>query len=152
MDSVSYTHLDVYKRQDSFYIANPEGSDARRRYYYASAVPLTIADGKTFISIPYGDSLNLYVPYKNRQLRGTPIDITVTDERLGPGVIRATATVNILSALKPGNYRLRFNAVERYRYDTLQGTNGESNFYDIFRNVFPDTNGKMCIRDSHKSN
>ena len=126
---------------DSFYIANPEGSDARRRYYYASAVPLTIADGKTFISIPYGDSVNLYNPFKNRQLRGTPIDITVTDERLGQGVIRSTAIVNILSPLKPGNYRLRFNAVERYRYDTLQGTNGESNFYDIFRNVFPDTNG-----------
>lgn len=126
---------------DSFYIANPIGSDARRRYYYASAVPLTIADGKTFISIPYGDSLNLYRPFNNRLLRGSPMEITVTDERLGAGVVRATATVNIISSLKPGNYRLRFNAIERYRNDTLQGSNGESNFYDIFRNVFPDSNG-----------
>lgn len=126
---------------DSFYIANPIGSDARRRYYYASAVPLTIADGKTFISIPYGDSLNLYRPFNNRLLRGSPMEITVTDERLGAGVVRATATVNIISSLKPGNYRLRFNAIERYRKDTLQGSNGESNFYDIFRDVFPDSNG-----------
>jgi hypothetical protein len=126
---------------DSFYIANPIGSDARRRYYYASAVPLTIADGKTFISIPYGDSLNLYRPFNNRLLRGSPMEITVTDERLGAGVVRATATVNIISSLKPGNYRLRFNAIERYRNDTLQGSNGETNFYDIFRNVFPDSNG-----------
>ncbi len=126
---------------DSFYIANPVDADARRRYYYASAVPLTIADGKTFISIPYGDSINLYNPFNNRLLRGTPVQISVTDERISPGVNRATATVNILSSLKPGNYRLRFNAVERYRYDTLQGSNGESNFYDIFRDVYPDTNG-----------
>ena len=126
---------------DSFYIANPIDSDARRRYYYAGAVPLTIADGKTFISIPYGDSVNLYNPFNNRLLRGTPVQISVTDERISPGVNRATATVNILSSLKPGNYRIRFNAVERYRNDTLQGSNGESNFYDIFRAVYPDTNG-----------
>jgi len=126
---------------DSFYVANPIDADARRRYYYASAVPLTIADGKTFISIPYGDSINLYNPFSNRLLRGTPIQVSVTDERISPGVNRATATVNIISSLKPGNYRLRFNAVERYRNDTLQGNNGESNFYDIFRDVYPDTNG-----------
>lgn len=126
---------------DSFYLANPVDADARKRYYYAASVPQTIADGKTYISIPYGDSVNLYVPYANRQKSGTPLEVNVADEVISPGVIRSTATVNIISALGPGNYRIRFNAVERYRQQEQQGTNGETNFYDIFRDVYPDTNG-----------
>jgi hypothetical protein len=126
---------------DSFYISNPIDSDARRRYYYAGAVPLTIADGKTFVTIPYGDSTNLYTPYYSRLRRGTPLQMTVTEEVVTPGVRRATATVNVLSAMRPGQYKLRFNAVERYKNATQQGTNGETNFYDIFRDVYPDTNG-----------
>lgn len=126
---------------DSFYLANPVDADARRRYYYAGAVPLTFADGKTIVSLPYGDSANLYRPYFNRLSKGTPVRLTVTDERIGASTIRSKAVINTISATGPGNYRLRFNAVERYRMDSLQGSNSETDFYDIFRDVFPDTNG-----------
>ncbi len=126
---------------DSFYFANPVQTDARKRFYFVNSVPYTLADGKLQVSIPYGDSTNLYSPFRRRYDVGSPLQISVVNEDLGSGQIRATATITIATPLKPGDYRLRFNAVERYRYDTLQGSNGESNFYDIFRAVYPDTNG-----------
>ncbi len=133
--------------RDTFYNANPVQSNARSRYYYNYAVPQTIADGKLPVSIPYGDSLNLYTPFVTRLSVGTPFSITVTDENVTDDSIRATVNINIISTVPAGNYRLRINAVERYvkdtipGYDTLYGTNGEKNFYDIFRAMYPDTNG-----------
>lgn len=125
---------------DSFYIQNPQQSDERSRYYFLSAVPTTFADGKIVVPIPYGDSANLYTPYLTRLSKGTPVSMSVTDERVG-STINTTIDVNIISALPPGNYRLRINAVERYILRLGQGTNGENQFYDVFRAFYPDSNG-----------
>ncbi len=116
-------------------------ADARRRYYYISAVPTTFADGQLPVSIPYGDSTNLYIPYYNRISRGTPVNITVVDEKVSSDSIKATVNVNFLSAPQAGNYVLRINAVERYINKDNQGSNGETQFYDVFRAAYPDTNG-----------
>ncbi len=126
---------------DSFYIQNPVQADARMRYYYISAVPTTFADGKLPVSIPYGDSTNLYNPYYSRMRIGTPFNITVVDENVSDDSIRATVNVSVASAVPAGNFVLRINAVERYVNLEGQGTNGETNFYDIFRATYPDTNG-----------
>ncbi|MEO8447322.1 MAG: T9SS type A sorting domain-containing protein [bacterium] len=130
-------HLGILGR-DTFYLANPEQADARRRYYYVSSVPTTFADGLYPVSIPYGDSLNLYGPYFRRLSKGSPLTMTVTDERISGDSIRATIDLNIISSPPQGNYKLRINAVERNVNDT-QGL--FVNFYDIFRAAYPDTNG-----------
>ncbi len=126
---------------DSFYFANPEQSDARRRYYYINGVPTSLFDGKLLISIPYGDTGNLYVPYRSRLSKGTPLSMTVMDERVKGDSIRTTINVNIISPLPAGNYKLRINAVERLITDSVKASNGETNFYDVFRASYPDTNG-----------
>lgn len=126
---------------DSFYFSNTSQVDARSRYYFISSIPTTIADGKLFVSIPYGDSVNLYNPYLTRLSAGTPVSMNVIDERVSGDSIKTTISLNIISHVPPGNYKLRINAVERYVYDTLQGTNGETQFYDVFRQAYPDTNG-----------
>ena len=126
---------------DSFYIQNPAQADARMRYYYISAVPTTFADGKLPVSIPYGDSTNLYNPYYSRMRKGTPFYVTVADENVSDDSVKATINVNVVSAAPAGNYVLRINAVERHVNLEGQGTNGETNFYDIFRAAYPDTNG-----------
>lgn len=126
---------------DTFYIANPEQSDARRRYYFVSAVPTTLVDGKLTVSIPYGDSTNLYSPYFKRRSKGTPVSMSVSDQRINGDSIRSTINVNIVSPVPAGDYRLRIMAVERYVYDSLQGYFGQVDFYDIFRAAYPDTNG-----------
>lgn len=122
---------------DSFYIQNPVQADARMRYYYISAVPTTFADGKLPVSIPYGDSTNLYNPYYSRMRIGTPVNLTVVDENVSDDSIRTTVNVTVASAVPAGNYVLRINAVERYVNLEGQGTNGETNFYDIFRATYP---------------
>lgn len=133
---------------DTFYVLNPEQNDARRRYNYVNAVPTTIADGRTNVSIPYGDSINLYNPYFSRLNKGTPVSINVIDERVSADSIKTTINVNIISAVPAGNYKLRINAVQRFVLDTTRagpnsrfGTNGERNFYDVFCAMYPDTNG-----------
>lgn len=125
--------------RDTFYAANPQQNSERSRYYYNPSFPTTIFDGKLFASIPYGDSLNIYAPYFKRLSLGTPLSMSVTDERVSGDSIKTTITVNILSAIPAGNYRLRINAVERYIQDTA--LNGETNFYDVFRRFYPDSAG-----------
>ena len=127
--------------RDTFYSANPQQNSERSRYYYGQSFPTTIIDGRLFAVIPYGDSLNLYGPYFNRLNKGSPLSMSVSDERVNGDSIRTTVNVNILITLQQGNYRLRINAVERYIRDTISASNGETNFYDVFRRLYPDSNG-----------
>jgi len=131
--------------RDTFYAANPQHNDERSRYYFKPGFPTTIIDGKLFASIPYGDSANLYAPFLKRLSTGTPVSMSVTDERLKGDSIKTTININIASSVKPGNYRLRVNAVERYIRDTA--SNGETNFYDVFRKFYPDSNGFQISTD-----
>ena len=124
---------------DSFYLQNPVQNQIRWRYYYNQSVPYTIADGRNKVLIPYGDSSNLYTPYYQRLNYGTPVNITVQDENAGEDSVRALINVNISSSLQQGNYRLRINAVERYIQSTA--ANGETNFFDVFREFYPDSSG-----------
>ena len=126
---------------DSFYIQNPVQNTARSNYYYISAVPNTFADGKIFVNTPYGDSTNLYIPYQTRLNTGTPVNISVTETNVTDDSVTALIDINVLSAMPGNNYVLKINAVQAfYRSDSV-GTNGESRFYNIFRAVYPDTNG-----------
>lgn len=125
---------------DSFYVQNPEQNRQRAGFYFVQSYPTTIADGKFRVQIPYGDSSNLYTPYLSRLNTGTPLEINVNDERIEGDSIKSTITVNIVSAVLPGNYRLRVNAVERYVYSN-SASNGETNFYDVFRRFYTDSAG-----------
>lgn len=127
--------------RDTFYSANPQQNSERSRYYYGQSFPTTIIDGRLIAVIPYGDSLNLYGPYFKRLNLGSPLSMSVTDERVNGDSVKTTVNVNILSSLQPGNYRLRINAVERHIVDSATASNGEINFYDVFRRFYPDSNG-----------
>ncbi|MDQ3019491.1 MAG: T9SS type A sorting domain-containing protein [Bacteroidota bacterium] len=126
---------------DSFYLQNPQQQDARRNYYYVTSVPTTFADGKLPVSIPYGDSANLYSPYFKRLSVGTPVSMNVTDEIVSGDSMKTTIDLNIISFIQPGNYKLRINAIERRITRPNQGTNGETDFFDVFRAFYPDSNG-----------
>lgn len=126
---------------DSFYIQNPVQNTARSNYYYISAVPNTFADGKIFVTTPYGDSLNLYTPYATRLNTGTPVSLTVSETNVTDDSVTAVIDINILSQLQGNNYVLKINAVQGFYQSDTYGTNGETRFYNIFRAVYPDTNG-----------
>lgn len=126
---------------DPMYLANTVQCSNRVRYYSVSGVPDGDMDGTYIHIFPYSPpEIQFGNPYYTRLNKGTPLALHVTDTRIAGDTIKCDINLNIISPLSAGNYRLRVNAVERVRNYT-GGTNGETTFRDIFRRMFPDTNG-----------
>jgi hypothetical protein len=126
---------------DPMYLANTVECSNRIRYYSVSGVPDGDMDGTYLHIFPYSPAETQFgVPYYTRLNKGTPLGIHVTDSRIAGDTIKSDITINVISPLSAGNYRLRVCAVERIR-SYSGGTNGETSFKDIFRKMYPDTNG-----------
>ncbi|CAN5672149.1 hypothetical protein BH10BAC5_BH10BAC5_14790 [soil metagenome] len=126
---------------DSFYVSDSAQINKRNSYYNIAAVPTVILDGVRYIEQPFTGN-NLDNPIAERRSAGTPVIITVNDARIGTDSISSTITLNIVSPVRYANYKMKVNAIERRRsYQTAPGTNGETQFYDIFRHAYPDING-----------
>ena len=126
---------------DPMYLANTVECSNRIRYYSVSGVPDGDMDGTYLHIFPYSPpDIQFAVPFYTRLNKGTPVGIHVTDSRIAGDSIKSDITLNIISPLSAGNYRLRVCAVERIR-SYSGGTNGETSFKDIFRKMYPDTNG-----------
>jgi hypothetical protein len=125
---------------DPMFLANVSQNRNRIQYYGVSGVPDGNFDGTFLHVFPYSPETQLSNPYYSRLSKGTPLSLTVTDTRIAGDTIKASITLNILSPLMAGNYRLRINAIERTR-TYIGGSNGETVFKDIFRKMYPDSNG-----------
>ncbi|MGA9115672.1 MAG: hypothetical protein WB626_02745 [Bacteroidota bacterium] len=127
---------------DPMYGYNPTQSYDRRYYYGVSTVPHVIMDGIVNPSYPYTTGSSLPGAYNPRVGVGTPFALSVTDERIPGDSIRATVTVTVLSPPRAGDYRLRVEAVERHvSYQNPPGSNGETDFFDVFRRSYPSSTG-----------
>ncbi len=128
---------------DPMYGANIPQQRVRTQYNAISAVPTLTVDGVHNQVSGYTTLSNLLTPFNNRRALASPIGLTVTDTRLAGDTIKATITINVVSALPSGvNYKLRINAIERkITYTTPPGSNGETIFYDVFRRAYPSTDG-----------
>ncbi|MCX6156757.1 MAG: T9SS type A sorting domain-containing protein [Ignavibacteriae bacterium] len=133
-------HLNFPSPGDPMYLANTVQNLARQNYYAVTGIPVAFADGVTQFG---GYTLaSLPVPYNERLSKGSPMDLTVTDTRVAGDSIKANITMNIYSTLPAGTYYLRVEAVERHiHYATPPGSNGEMEFYDVFRRAYPTTDG-----------
>ena len=126
---------------DPMYLANSVQCSNRVRYYGVGGVPDGNMDGTYLHIFPYSPPETQFgTPYYTRLAKGTPIGLHVTDTRIAGDTIKCDINLNVVSPLAAGNYRLRVNAVERIR-SYSGGSNGETSFKDIFRRMFPDTNG-----------
>lgn len=128
---------------DPMYNANIPQQRVRTQYNSVSAVPTLMIDGVHQQVSSYTTLSNLLNPFNTRRALGSPIGISVTDTRIAGDSIKATITINVVSAL-PSNvdYRLRINALERkIEYSSPPGSNGETIFYDVFRRMYPSANG-----------
>ncbi len=127
---------------DPMYLYNPQQANDRRSYYGINAVPTVIMDGIVNPSYPYSNPPSLPNAFYPRKNVGTPISLAVTDTRLPGDTIQADVTLQITAPLSVGQYYLRVHAVERHiHYNTAPGTNGETDFYDVFRRAFPNSTG-----------
>lgn len=129
---------------DPMYLHNPTQSYDRRYYYGVNAVPNVIMDGEVNPSFPYYDPASLPNAFGSCIGEGTPIALSVTDTRLTNDTIQADIALTILSPLMAGNYKLRVHAVERkIHYATAPGSNGETDFFDVFRRAYPTSDGTL---------
>ncbi|MCE1190021.1 MAG: Omp28-related outer membrane protein [Ignavibacteria bacterium] len=126
---------------DPMYAYNSSQNTDRRSYYSINAVPTGVVDGIFAPGLPVAAGLPGIVD--PRLQTGSPIGISVTNTRIGD-TLQADVTVNILGPMKAGNYYLRVAAVERaIHYATAPGSNGEKDFYDVFRKAFPGSLGTV---------
>lgn len=128
---------------DPMFLHNQTQNTARINYYNVTGVPDAEIDGTYLHIYPYSPPETQFgVPFYARLNKGTPIGIHVTDSRIPGDSIKCDINLNVISPLAAGNYRLRVCAVERKR-TYIGGSNGETEFKDIFRRMYPDENGMV---------
>jgi hypothetical protein len=129
---------------DPMYLHNPTQSYDRRYYYGVNAVPHVVMDGEISPSYPYSNPPSLPAAFGSCTCEGTPIALSVSDTRLTNDTIQTNVALTILSPLRAGNYKLRVHAVERkVHYATPPGSNGEIDFFDVFRKAYPTSDGTV---------
>ncbi len=127
---------------DPMYLANPTQNTDRRNYYSVNVVPMLVMDGVHQQVSGYTTLSNLLNPYTARLQKGSPLSITVTDTKIAGDSIKSNITVNIISPLPAGNYKLRVASISRrITYSSPPGSNGETDFKDVFRFMYPNTTG-----------
>jgi hypothetical protein len=127
---------------DPMYLYNPQQATDRRTYYGINAVPTVVMDGVVRPEYPYTLPNSLPDAFNSRKTKGTPVNLSVTNTRIPGDTIKADITLTISSNLPAGQYYMRVHAIERVvRYATPPGTNGEKDFYDVFRRAYPNSEG-----------
>lgn len=127
---------------DSMYLFNPDGSDERMNYYFVNSVPNTLMNGINPLPLPYSRDSVMNANFDFARKYASPVSVTVNDSAIGNDSIKSVINVNILYNLKPGEYRLRVMSVERLvTYLEPPGSNGQTDFFDVFRRAYPDSNG-----------
>jgi hypothetical protein len=122
---------------------NPSQNIERYSTYYGmNAAPWLNVDGKVFHDVWPFSQANLDNAYNTRIAAPTPVALTVVDTRLPGDTIMATVTVNNLTSLPAGDYKLRVFAIEGViTYTNPPGSNGETVFEHVFRKAYPNTMG-----------
>jgi hypothetical protein len=129
---------------DPMYLYNTAQSYDRRYYYGVTTVPHVIMDGLVTPEYPYTTPSSLPDAFSLRRPAGAPVSITVRDSLLPGDSLEARVTVVVHAPLRDGSYRLRVHAVERHIvYPAPPGTNGEQEFYDVFRGSHPQSAGTV---------
>lgn len=127
---------------DPMYLHNVPENTARTEYYGVSGVPNVIMGGVTNPVYPYTTPGSLQDAYDIQMSKATPLEISVTDTHFGSDSIKTDITLIIHSPLVFGQYFLRVMAIERLvHYSSPPGSNGETDFYDVFRKAYPDIVG-----------
>ncbi|MFA5404624.1 MAG: T9SS type A sorting domain-containing protein [Ignavibacteria bacterium] len=127
---------------DPMYFANTAQNLERISYCGITAYPTVNADGLLYDCCwPFSVSCFNGV-LAQRLAVTTPLSISVADVRIAGDSIRSTIILNLSSNLPVGNYKLRVMAVEsKVHFATAPGTNGETDFYQVFRWAYPNTTG-----------
>lgn len=132
------------------YLLHPAPFDDRDQYYNVPFAPYGRLNGTglgtgTAAPTSPGHVANLVqADIDNAASAGSPFNISVSHAWDATGTnITATVTVTAVSAYAPagGQLKLRAALIEHLVYDTPPGTNGETDFHNVVRKMYPDANG-----------
>ncbi|MDD5360587.1 MAG: T9SS type A sorting domain-containing protein [Ignavibacteria bacterium] len=129
---------------DSMYLADSIQVNQRRNYYFVNTVPYTVLNGRSRLPLPYYslDSSIYKYYFVDTINNGSPVSIAVTDALLPGDTIQSTISVNFLYPVSGNRLRLKIAAIEKLvSYSNPIGASGESQFYDVFRAMLPDSAG-----------
>ncbi|MBC8490155.1 MAG: hypothetical protein H8D45_29400, partial [Bacteroidetes bacterium] len=125
---------------DPMYHYNPSENDARRNYYGISGIPTARYDGIIVVPLPYSQS-TLQSYYDSRKDILSPVTIILSDSTFGDSV-RVRALVYCETLISNPSVRLYIAAIEKHiHYSSPPGTNGETDFYWVMRNMLPTGSG-----------
>lgn len=134
-------HVNWPQAGDPMNLENPTQIANRVSFYGVNAVPTCKVDGILTQVSGYGYSTLNPLLIQRTKIQ-PPLTLKVTDTRVAGDSIKASITLNITTALPAGTYSLKVEAIERaIHYSSAPGSNGEKDFYDVFRKAFPDENG-----------
>jgi len=124
---------------DLFYHANKPVCDSKISFYNIFFAPTTVIDG---LEKPAStDSLAVKQKIEGRLAVSPPFEIIVTDN-FDAGSYYVDVQVNTLISTDLSNLRLEAVILEEeIKFETPPGSNGETVFYDVMREVLPSTEG-----------
>jgi hypothetical protein len=142
-NTVAIKYHPNFGSNDPMYTANPTQNTERVNYCGINAYPTCNGDGLLFDCCwPFSASCFTNI-LNQRTAVSTPVSITVSDVRIAGDSIKSTIVINLSANLPAGGtYKLRVMAVEsKVHFATAPGTNGETDFYQVFRWAYPNTAG-----------
>ncbi len=126
---------------DPMYQANTTQNGDRINYYNINGVPSLFIDGIIAAAYPFTQA-NLQSTYNLRKGVLTPITIEAVDQQVAYDSLRSTVTVEVQQDPGAGDFRLQLFAIEKeIHYTSAPGSNGEKDFYYVFRKASPSTQG-----------
>ena len=141
-DAIAIKYHTNFPGYDPMYYANSSQSDGRTQHYYNMiATPYCNADGIIDNIFPFTVA-GFTAAFNQRMAVPTPLSLSVVDVRIPGDSVRSTVSLDIMSSLPAGDYKLRVMAIEgRIVYSMPPGTNGEYIFEEVFRRAYPDIDG-----------
>jgi len=124
---------------DLFYNANKPVCDSKISFYNIFFAPTTVIDG---LEKPAStDSNAVKQKIDERLSTAAPFEIIVTGSFIS-GSYYIDVQVNTLSSIDFTELKLETVILEeKIEFDSAPGSNGETKFYDVMREVLPSTNG-----------
>ena len=128
------------------YLANTVFTDARMDYYSVPFAPYGRLNGAVVGSGPNAGNINQTTQAMiDAAATGTaPFTISISNPTYNADGQTFTATVTVTASVAAtySNLKLRFAYAEELNYSTAPGSNGETSFHNVVRQMYPNADGQ----------
>jgi|GEM_PF-1829830 len=138
---ISY-HPNFPSNVDPMFLANESQNTAMESYYNIVAVPTIIANGQRLGSPGSVAEDDVLEYFEEESAIKIEVDIKPYENQF----IEATVNVTVLAEVPSGAWKLKTVLVEKELiFETSPGNNGETDFFNVFRKMMPNTFGETLV-------